>query len=191
MDLNFTGERQVSKTLEGIEKKHLDRYCFAKNKVRELLSKDNIKISDIGCGIGYGSSILSELNCSIDSYDISKEAIDFANKYYKKDNINYFTKDCSDSDFLTKHYDVIVSFEFLEHINIDKSKKILHRIIEKSDLSIISIPINKPSPFHKIVLKKEEVKQYYDEALKSFSNKHIIEEWIQDTIFYIVVIGLK
>jgi len=191
MDLEFTGERQVSKTLDGVEQKHLERYSFARNKIKELLPKNNLKIADIGCGIGYGSFILSELNYFINSYDISEEAICFANKYYKRDNINYFTNDCSNPDFLTEHYDAIVSFEFLEHIDIDLSKKILNKIIEKSDLAIISVPINKPSLFHKFALNKEEIKQYYEEALQNFPNKCIIEEWIQGNIFYIIVIGDK
>jgi len=56
MNMENTGERQVSPTLDGIRKDHLARYKWAAKRLSGC-------VYDIGCGIGYGSKILGDAEC--------------------------------------------------------------------------------------------------------------------------------
>ena len=187
--MEFTGERQVGKNLSEIEKLHLDRYGYAFNEILWRFGHNQTNVADIGCGIGYGSYILSNLNCNIDAYDISKEAIEFAKQHYQKQNINYYIQDCLDIDFLkNKCYDVIISFEFLEHVYYYQALDLLIEMINKSKLLVTSIPINNKSPFHKFILNKEQIENFYYTAINK-TTKNILNKFIQDDKYYIFIIG--
>lgn len=188
--MEFTGERQVGKTLDEIDKLHIERYQIALREIKHYFSNCN-SILDIGCGIGYGSYILSELESNITSYDISEEAINFAKTYYNKDNVNYSVVDCSNVSFIKDNYDTIVSFEFLEHIHYYRAKEILKEMIEKSSLCITSIPINNESPFHKFILNEKEIEEFYYGIVNMIPNKKILKTSIQDNKYYICIIGDK
>jgi hypothetical protein len=49
------GERQVSPTIDGIRKDHVERYQF----VAKRLAKGS-RVVDFSCGVGYGSRILAD-----------------------------------------------------------------------------------------------------------------------------------
>jgi len=190
--MHFTGERQVGKNLSEIEKLHIDRYHYALNEIAFRFNHaTTLNIADVGCGVGYGSSILSSSNCNLDAYDISDEAIEFAKEYYLKPNINYIKKNILDVDFLNnKHYNIIVAFEILEHIEFLDSLELLTKIINQSDIAIISIPINNESPFHKYIMSKMEIDLFVDKAISnSNSDKKILNEFTQEDRYYICTIG--
>ena len=74
--LQNTGERQVSNTLSGIAHDHKDRYAFAAKYLSDHFG--SIKVIDAACGIGYGSFIMATYGHKIMAFDISEEAIAFA-----------------------------------------------------------------------------------------------------------------
>lgn len=187
-------------TLEDIDILHKERYGLASNYIiqsRKLIGR----IADVGCGVGYGSYIISQyLNIlmrsySIHSFDISKEAIDIANSCYSDKNVTYNQVDCR-VDSLSKipefenKFDAIVCFEFLEHLDLDESKKLLDFLLSKSDVLISSFPIDNDSSFHKIKFNKKEIDNYYEEAATRHSKK-ILNKIIQDRKYYIFIIGDK
>ena len=76
------------------------------------------KVLDSACGSGYGSFHISNLGASsILGIDISGESISLAQKRYINPNLEYRKTDCSDLRILKEKFDVIVSFETLEHLN--------------------------------------------------------------------------
>lgn len=111
------------------------RYEFAAKLVKGK------NVLDIACGAGYGSTILSDAGAlSVDGVDISKEAIDYANFYYKQENILFVQSDIHNysSD---KKYDVIVCFETIEHVeNYRDVLKCLERLMTTGGSLIISSP---------------------------------------------------
>lgn len=94
---------------------HYNRYIFA-NKYN--YSKENI-ILDIACWFWYWSEYLSSSNKKIYWVDLSNFAIKYANKYHKKDNINYLKWDASNIT-INEKFDKIISFETIEHLPTDE-----------------------------------------------------------------------
>jgi 2-polyprenyl-3-methyl-5-hydroxy-6-metoxy-1,4-benzoquinol methylase len=203
-ELQSTGERQVGKNLNGIEERHRLRYYFAAYwiDVIERYYQRQVRIADIGCGVGYGTSILasmlSQKAISVDAFDVSSEAIQFAQEYYANPKIQHHVLDCSVEN-LSRHkvfekgkIDVITCFEFLEHVEMQKSCELLEFLLEKSDVLITSFPVDNPSPFHKIRISKSEIAQYYQSAISRCSvKKRITHSMAQDGRYYLYVIESK
>ena len=130
-----SGERQIALTLDGLEVWHRERY-------EEIIKyiKDKV-VLDIGCGIGFGSYILAEYAKKVYGLDDSEEAINFARVKYPRPNIIYCPMDFLHfEDDNIDCVDVVVAYEFLEHIeNTDKLFNVFSRI-KSPELFIISTP---------------------------------------------------
>jgi 2-polyprenyl-3-methyl-5-hydroxy-6-metoxy-1,4-benzoquinol methylase len=113
-----SGERQVTSNLSEIRPDHLGRYEFASQYINR-----NDKVLDIACGIGYGSFIMAKSNVgvSVTGVDISRQAVEYANKFYKKKNNRFVEGDCLTVEFEADYFDTIVSFETIEHIDQDEA----------------------------------------------------------------------
>lgn len=137
--MKFTGERVVPGQMDGnvswVLQDHIARYNFALDKIA---GKD---VLDLGCGVGYGSYIMSLIAKTVDGIDVSFEAISEANSLYKRDNNCFYCNDITKLESL-KTYDAIVSFEFIEHINPDIFFDVVYKSINKDGVLIVSSPIN-------------------------------------------------
>lgn len=80
---------------------------------------------DSGCGSGYGTYYLAKNGVkSIVGIDISLKAIKFARKHYKAENLKFVQMDVRNLKFKDNYFDIIVSFDVLEHLD-SKDHKIL------------------------------------------------------------------
>jgi SAM-dependent methyltransferase len=134
--LPFTGERLTTDLPQSqIEAEHLHRYLLARKFCADK------RILDIACGEGYGSNILSQVAECVVGIDIDETTINHARNNYHRENLSFKTGDacnipCSDGQF-----DVIVSFETIEHLtDHDSFLKELKRLINNDGLLIISSP---------------------------------------------------
>lgn len=199
--LDWTGERQVGKSLEEVEARHKLRYYFSSFYIDcyEKLWGKTLKLADIGCGIGYGSYILATSLYrrleKIDSFDVCDDALAFARHYYSNEKINFHKQSClaeellSNTVFASNKYDAITCFEFLEHLEIEDAIKTLYILLEETGILISSLPINNNSPFHKIILSKEDIEQFYQIAIsKCTRKKKVSYRAIQDRRYYLYVI---
>ena len=117
-------------------KDHFSRYRFAipfvKNKV----------VLDIACGVGYGSEMLALNGAkSVVGVDISDEAIIYAKNRYSHKNVVFITANAVSTPFKDGAFDVVVSFETIEHLK--KSRifvKEVARVLKKGGLLILSSP---------------------------------------------------
>ncbi|NMB56473.1 class I SAM-dependent methyltransferase [Candidatus Beckwithbacteria bacterium] len=114
---------------------HVIRYNFARNYLKKI-PRNNLKILDIACGSGYGCKILAQAQNvkQVVGVDIAKESIDYAKLHYS-DKKNKFKK--GDGLCLKErenYFDVIVSFETIEHLEKDmvflqNLKKVLKKMV--------------------------------------------------------------
>lgn len=115
---------------------HLNRYVFAANYVKTK------KVLDLACGSGYGTRILSDAGAKeVIGIDISREAIAYASKKYGNDKTHFKISDALEINLPAKHFDVIVCFEFIEHIvNQEALLKEIRRLLSNDGILVISTP---------------------------------------------------
>lgn len=98
--------RQWGKTLEEIRPDHVKRYQFAASKI-----KPKSFVLDLACGCGYGSKLLHTEGFNVYGVDIDEEAIKYAKEHH---NGPHFVQGHAEDAY--GPFDVIVSFETLEHL---------------------------------------------------------------------------
>ena len=89
---------------------HMHRYLFATSYVKGK------RVLDISSGEGYGSHILSKFADEVIGCDIDENIIRHANDKYAGDNLKFMPGDCRRMPFADHLFDVVVSFETIEHI---------------------------------------------------------------------------
>jgi 2-polyprenyl-3-methyl-5-hydroxy-6-metoxy-1,4-benzoquinol methylase len=90
---------------------HAQRYEFASAHCRNRL------VLDAGCGVGYGACILAEGGARfVLGIDISPDAISCARRRFSHPKVEFLQHDMQELQSLKKRFDVIVSFEAIEHL---------------------------------------------------------------------------
>lgn len=142
---NIKDGRQVSSNLDKIRKDHVGRYKFACNFINV-----NDVVLDCACGVGYGSFILSKKSnlSTILAVDIDMRTIKFARKHYYDDKITYKNGDIFSLDIPDDHFDCIVSFETIEHVDGSTLIKLFYRKLKKDGLLVVSTPNQDMQPFN-------------------------------------------
>lgn len=110
------------------------------NSLKEIIgiSKYN-QILDIGCAGGTLTKKISEI-CTgqITAIDAFDKAINHARKRHP--NINFLVADAHKLPFKSNYFDLIVSYETIEHlVNPPKALKEIHRVLKKDGQTIIAM----------------------------------------------------
>lgn len=111
--MEFTGERVIpdAESQVPLYEEHLARYYFAGEFVQ------NKSVLDLGCGTGYGSYYLSQQGAKfVLGTDIDAEAIQYAQANFKSSCLAFFQSDVSHLPLNSQIFDVVVSFEVIEHL---------------------------------------------------------------------------
>jgi len=133
--LLFNGERYLPEVGGNIELEHYHRYIIATH-----ITKGK-RVLDIASGEGYGSEIISKTAKNVIGVDISFEAVSHAQNKYKKNNLNFVVGSCTSIPFEDSFFDVVVSFETLEHLDAqDSMLKEIKRVLCTNGVLIISTP---------------------------------------------------
>ena len=155
-DFSFdSGERQTGKTLNQIRIDHILRYRFAQNFI-ENLSDEVQTCLDAFCGNGYGTYLLANEFpfVKFTGIDGSMGAIECANENYLLSNNEYSAKIFPFN--LNKKYDIVISFESLEHVSNDTAMlKLINQCLNLKGKLLLSVPNENlqslklnPHPFH-------------------------------------------
>ncbi len=129
----------------------LSRYEFAKKFI-----KPGMRVADLGCGTGYGSVYLSKIGCEVVGVDKNLEAVEYAKKHYGKW-ARFLKRDIEKLSLKDKEFDVVCSFEVIEHLNnvkafVKEAKRILKRggffILSTPNASVVSPGGGVASPYH-------------------------------------------
>ena len=115
---------------------HIQRYeFFASYGVGKV-------ILDAACGSGYGSEILVQRGAKkVYGIDIDTDTIEKNKKTYPNDKITFHVLPCEEIDTLSESFDVIISFETIEHL---KSPEVFfqkaQKMLKENGLFICSTP---------------------------------------------------
>ena len=149
--------------------RHKAAYTFAEKFIKDK------SVLDDGSGSGYGSFYLITHGANnVVGVDISKEAVEYARRRYSFKSLEYKTRDATKLNFEDEAFDMVTSFQVIEHIrDTDKFLLEIKRVLKKSGIALISTPnkqtyspkTHKPkNPFH--------VKEFYldefSELLKAY-----------------------
>lgn len=180
-EIIFTGERAMpldSGTPPDVMEEHWARYKYAIQFVKDK------KVLDVACGAGYGADLLSETAESVIGGDISPETIAYCRLHYP--NPGFFVFDICDIPYLENSYDIIVSFETIEHIKDGRLfLSEIVRVLKEDGKLIISCPLggNCGNPYHLIYYQKGTfelvLKKYFDEVKMLYQRKG---EFFEDSI---------
>lgn len=154
MKKKWSGERLETfiYTRDTIE--HLHRYAITLDLIKEK------NVLDIASGEGYGSHLMSKVAATVAGVDIDSESVNSANKKYKKDNLLFERGSVTQIPFNDDLFDVVVSFETIEHLEEhDTMLSEIKRVLKKDGILIISTPD----------------KKYYTD-LRNFKNQFHVKE---------------
>ena len=149
MTLTFTGERFLPECAGEMIYEHWHRYLIAGNYVTGK------RVLDVASGEGYGSHLLSKSAASVVGADISSAAVAHASKRYAHENLRFVAADCIQIPEPDGSFDVIVSFETIEHMTEHQAfLREVDRLLAPAGMFIISSP-NRPEYSDKTGYKNE------------------------------------
>jgi SAM-dependent methyltransferase len=190
-----TGER-ILPTQEDEVSIVFSRHKFTYEYIKQYTK--NRTVIDIGCGMGYGSRILSENAKEVIGIDINNEAINYCKKNYKSENLSFIRSDV----FLLEEdskYDIAVTFQVIEHIeNISEFCDKLKNIVKIGGTIFISTPnipldqkIRNRNKYHINEMTYQEFKNILENKFKNveingiaFSNESLLRRFISSLPIY-------
>ena len=167
MTLTFTGERFLPECAGEMIYEHWHRYLMVRDYVAGK------RVLDVASGEGYGSHLLSKAALNVVGADISADAVAHANSRYANENVRYVTADCTKIPEPDASFDVIVSFETIEHMTAHEAfMREVDRLLAPGGLFIISSP-NRPEYSDKTGYRNEfHVKELDRAELKALLDPH-------------------
>ena len=138
--LPFTGERFTPECVREIAYEHWHRYAFALSLV------GGKQVLDAACGEGFGAALLASKAGSVMAIDIDPSSIEHATQRYgAQDNLSFRQDDVTQLDSLPDDsFDVIVSFETLEHVmEQDRMLAGFSRLLKADGILLVSTPDKK------------------------------------------------
>jgi O-antigen biosynthesis protein len=164
--MEFTGERFLPTEQGKIRLEHYHRYAVVQSIVAGKV------VLDVACGEGYGSNFMAGCARSVVGVDVSPETVQHASTHYVKPNLVFRQGSATALDFSDASFDVVVSFETIEHL-LQQAQMVseLRRVLRPDGLLIISSP-NRPvyseeSGEHNEFHVKELDFSEFDELLKT------------------------
>jgi len=143
------------------------------------LAKDKI-VLDYGCNNGYGTSVISPCCKEVIGLDVSSKAIKQAKKICESENTHFNICNGTDIPFESKKFDLVVSFQVIEHIS-DPKKYLseIKRVLSKNGVAIFTTPnaqvrldpgMRPWHPFHAREYTADELKNL---LIEQFARVHI------------------
>lgn len=165
--LEFTGERYTPECVREMLYEHYARYAMA------LPFAKGRQVLDCACGEGYGSAMLAEVAQSVLGVDLSQEAVSHARRRYTFENLRFEQGDATALTLDAAQFELIVSFETLEHLRAQEQMlQGFKRTLKPGGSLLISSPdklnysdrTGYQNPFH--------VRELYREEFEALLRRH-------------------
>lgn len=139
--IKMTGERAVPDDVRTVvEYVQFLRHEFVYKHIQGLLRPNN-RVLEIGFGEGYGTKMLSQACEEIIGIDIKKEVIEYAREKYGSTNCIFQHYDGNEIPFRPDSFDVVVTFQVIEHIKDDKHFiSEIYRVLKQSGFFYVTTP---------------------------------------------------
>lgn len=135
--LPFTGERFTPECVREIWYEHMHRYAWAAPFARGR------RVLDAACGEGYGSALLARAGADVTGVDLDPASIEHArSRYAACAGLRFERADvCALDHFADASFDLIVSFETLEHVHAQEAMLTgFRRLLKPDGLLLVSSP---------------------------------------------------
>ncbi len=159
---------------------HIHRYAFCVELARGK------RVLDAACGQGYGSALLSETATHLVGVDRDPTTIARARQSYAGcSNALFMTADCAHLPFAEAEFDLVVSFETLEHVELqDQMLAEFARVLKPDGILVISTPNRPvysppgkpPNPYH---VKELDVGEFAAALKKCFRHVRMLGQRFQ------------
>ena len=160
---DFTGERFVPGAIGEIAYEHWHRYAFARRFAAGR------RVLDAACGEGYGTALLGAVAAGATGVDIDAAAIARARATYgDRNHVSFATGSVTALPFAAASFDVVVSFETIEHLDAREQPPMLaefRRVLAPGGLLVLSSPNKRRysdershrNPFHRHELYRDDL----------------------------------
>ena len=169
LEINDAVERIIpEEEVDGILSTHLKRYQFAASYCQGK------KVLDAATGVGYGAAYLTQVASEVIGIDIDPGAIAYGKSKYSNSRLQLQIADVASTDFTDAEFDVICSFETIEHLpQIPTYLQEMVRLLAADGIYIVSTPqvpqtnYNPQNPYHTVEFSRKDfevlLKQYFGE----------------------------
>lgn len=161
---------------------HIVRYLFATRFVRGK------RVLDVASGVGFGADLLRSAGAAeVVALDRSPEAVKYGKKHHSKFRPAYVVGDVESLPVRSTQFDVVVSFETIEHVpDYQRFLAEVKRALRQDGLCIVSTPNRdvyvEGNPFHTKEFTFAEFEQAlagYFRYVETFSQ----DDWIASAVF--------
>jgi SAM-dependent methyltransferase len=166
--LPFTGERFTPECVREIWYEHWHRYAFARPLVAGR------RVLDAACGEGYGSALLAGTAEEVVGVDVDPASIAHAiSRYGAGKGLRFECADATQLPFEDGSFDVVVSFETLEHLaQQEQLVSGFARVLKDDGILVISSPDKRTYSDLAGFRNEYHVKELYEDELLALLRPH-------------------
>jgi SAM-dependent methyltransferase len=94
------------------------RHVFAYEYAKRLIGSETT-VLEVGCGEGYGTTLLAQVAAQVTGLDVDAQTIAHAAEKYRRQGLEFKHYDGHRMPFADSCFDVVVSFQVVEHVHDD------------------------------------------------------------------------
>jgi ubiquinone/menaquinone biosynthesis C-methylase UbiE len=179
--LRKTGERIIPEHFLRSREAYLLylKHLFAYEAVKKFIPEKS-SVMEVGCGEGYGTNYLSHNVQHIVGLDVNEDVIQHASRKYRSARCSFKFYDGVNIPYNDSTFDVVVSFQVIEHVQDDKSFLTeIRRVLKTGGTCLLTTP----NRTHRVKPDKKpwnrfHIREYYPNELEAtlktiFSEVHI------------------
>jgi ubiquinone/menaquinone biosynthesis C-methylase UbiE len=166
----------------GTYQEHYARYTFASNFCKNKI------VLDVACGVGYGVYHLIKNGAkSVIGIDISKDSIAYANTHYTGPKIEFIVGDATKLPISDNFFDVIVSFETIEHVReYEKYLSECKRVLKAGGVFICSTP----NKVHETISNPYHIREFYLDDFYDMMDRNFRDVKLYGQLYSSIVITI-